>query len=79
MIKEFRKWREERRKKLAFAAGNKDYLLNSLTDKAFFEKCLKVVERENVTITVWLLDGSHIDIKPISNNRKTRRGWQGDE
>lgn len=79
MLKEFREWRNERRKKLEFAAGNKEYLLNSFADKAFLEKCLKVVERENVVITIWLLDGSRMDIKPIERSNRRRGVINGEE
>ena len=83
MIKEFIKWRNERRKQLALRAGQQEYLINTFADTVAFMKLAQLVANENdVIITMSTIDGITVTIKKNNENGvhyNKRPSFTGDE
>lgn len=80
MIKEFIEWRKERAKKLEFARGNKEYLINTFTDTTLLKKIISECNKDpDLVVTMWTIDGTRLDIKTTHTNSNKRTIINGEE
>lgn len=78
IIKEFRQWRAERKKRLQMLKGNREYLWNCFLDFDGLQELFDRLETApDITVTLFSLDGTRIEIKhqrqPL--RQKERINW----
>lgn len=78
MIKEFKLWRNERRKRLAMLKGNKEYLYNAFLDADSLEKLFSKIPDDR-EVVLWALDGTKIVVKAVKQTNNQRSiDWDRD-
>ena len=78
MIKEFKQWRNERRKRLAMLKGNREYLYNAFLDADSLSLLFKKIPDDR-EVVLWALDGTKIVVKPAKRDDNNRSiNWDRD-
>lgn len=74
IIKEFKIWRNDRRKRLEMIKGNQAYLWNNWLDYDGLQKLFKNLP-EDRSATLYALDGTRIEISASSTVKTARRSY----
>lgn len=78
MIKEFKQWRNERKKRLAMLKGDKEYLFNAFLDADSLALLFKKIPDDR-EVVLWSLDGIKIVIRPAQRENNSHSiNWDRD-
>ena len=77
LIKQFKLWRNERRKRLEMIKGNEAYLWNNWLDYDGLQKLFKDLPSDRKA-TLFALDGTRIEISPVikEEHQRSRINWE---
>ena len=74
MLKQWKKRKEEKQKKLELAAQQNKYLIDCRGDIAFLQKMIELVNKDpDLTVQMVLIDGTQLNIRAPSQRASVNR------